>query len=316
MRMLNNSSPLPRPVIALFGPTAVGKTEVAIQLAKRINSQGWGSQPALAVSLDSIAVYRELPIISGAPTAAQQQQLEHALVGIRSVSESFSAGECGDLAQQAIDQAQSAGRPVVAVGGTGLYMRAALSTLELRPPVEPAIRTQLIDELERLGSQSLHRRLTELAPEAADRIEPLDGRRVTRALELIASGQQPPLPSTGLWQTPPRVPTIAIGLIRSDLELKARIRTRAQQMIETGVKAELEAAEQIGCSDTARAAVGWSEALNSDLEGLSTRTWQLARRQRTWLRKMSGFETVDISDASAEAAADLVLEAVRSQAPI
>ena len=314
--MSNTTNWMPRPVIAVFGPTAVGKTDVAVELALRLAAEGWGNQPALAVSLDSIAVYRELPIISGAPTASQQQKLEHALVGIRSISESFSAGECGDLAHRAIDQAQLDGRPVIAVGGTGLYMRAALSTLELRQPVDPAIRTQLLNELDKHGAQALHLRLTQLAPETAARIGPLDARRVTRALELIASGQAPPLPSKGLWQTPPRVPTIAVGLIRSDHELKRRIHTRAQQMIENGVKAELEAAEQAGCSDTARAAVGWSEALNSDLEGLSTRTWQLARRQRTWLRKMNGFDTVDITGATGETAADLVMKVVCSQAAI
>ena len=304
------------PLIAIFGPTAVGKTEVAIAVAAQLASRKRLKTPPLAVSLDSIAVYRDLPIISGAPTSEQQNQLEHALVGIKSLDESFSAGECGDLAHKSIDEARADGRQVIAVGGTGLYMRAALSALELRPPVDPAIRFRLQEELDRLGPELLHLRLKGLNPEAAARIPALDGRRVTRALELIEAGQQPPLPSDGLWQTPPRVPTIAVGLTRSDQELKGRIRIRAQQMFASGVSAEIAAAELNGCSATARAAVGWNEARDGDLEGLITKTWQLARRQRTWLRKMNGFESVDISNTNANEAAALVLAAVCSQAAI
>jgi tRNA dimethylallyltransferase len=314
--MRQPSNTYPELLIAIFGPTAVGKTDVAVAFAQRLAEANSAAPAPLAVSLDSIAVYREIPIISGAPSSAQQAKLEHALVGIKSVTETFSAGECGVLAHQAIDEAMSTGRQVLAVGGTGLYMRAALSKLELRPPVDPSIRSRLQDELVALGPMALHLRLKELAPAAADRISPLDGRRVTRALELIASGQQPPLPSKGLWQTPPRVPTIAVGLIRSDAELKDRIRRRAVSMIEAGVGAEIRAAEEIGCSDTARAAVGWNEARDGDLDGLVTKTWQLARRQRTWFRKMDGFTAVDISGADPEEAADLVLSHLGPQATI
>ncbi len=305
-----------RPVIAIFGPTAVGKTDVAINLAERLAAGGWSEKPALAVSLDSIAVYRELPIISGAPTTEQQSRLEHSLVAIRSVTESFSAGECGELAHGVIDAARSENRPVIAVGGTGLYMRSALSALELRAPVDAETRLRLQIELKDLGAETLHRRLEALAPESAGRIAPQDGRRVTRALELIESGQQPPLPSTGLWQTPPRVPTIAIGLVRGDDELKHRIRSRAEQMFDRGISAEVSAAESLGPSSTARAAVGWDEALSSDLEGLITRTWQLARRQRTWFRKMTGFDAVDITNATGEESADRVFSVLRAQAMI
>jgi len=298
---------MPLPVIALFGPTAVGKTSVAIELADLLRQRG---ERPTAVSVDSIAVYRQLPIISGAPSRAEQSRLEHQLVGIKDVTEEFSAGECAELAHALIDERLATGHRVIVVGGTGLYMRSALSELDLRQPVATEIRERWQARLTEQGAESLRRQLSALNPEAAARINPADGRRITRALELIESGGEPPAHSAGLWSAKFRHPTVSVGLIRSDDELKGRIRTRAEAMIASGGPAEVMAAESIGAAATARAAVGWEELKSHDSDLLTTRTWQLARRQRTWLRRMHGFVLVDITGLSPIESARQVLASI------
>ena len=302
----------PHPVIALFGPTAVGKTAVAVAVAKLLEQRG---EEVVAVSLDSIAVYRELRITSGAPTPEQLAELPHHLVGIRSVRESFSAGECAELAQPLIDAAIATGKRVIAVGGTGLYMRAVLSDVGLRKPVSARVREGLQLELQELGPQELHSRLAELDPEAARRIEATDGRRITRALELIESGEPAPAPSNQLWTAAPRVPTIAVGLQRDDAELRSLIEARAHRMLADGGHEEVVAAQALGASATAAAAVGWHELLDRDVDRLITRTWQLARRQRTWMRKMADVERVDISGLDPTVAAAVVLGVIDRSTP-
>ena len=302
----------PHPVIALFGPTAVGKTAVAVAVAKLLEQRG---EEVVAVSLDSIAVYRELRITSGAPTPEQLAELPHHLVGIRSVRESFSAGECAELAQPLIDAAIATGKRVIAVGGTGLYMRAVLSDVGLRKPVSARVREGLKLELQELGPQELHSRLAELDPEAARRIEATDGRRITRALELIESGEPAPAPSNQLWTAAPRVPTIAVGLQRDDAELRSLIEARAHRMLADGGHEEVVAAQALGASATAAAAVGWHELLDRDVDRLITRTWQLARRQRTWMRKMADVERVDISGLDPTVAAAVVLGVIDRSTP-
>src|SRR4051812_49818448 len=119
-------------VIAIFGPTGVGKTEVAIALAERLRADG---EDPVAVSADAMQVYAGLPILTGAATSEQQRQLEHRLLGVVPVSEPFSAGAYARLAHAEVDAALHAGRRPIVVGGTGLYPRAALAELDLRPPV-------------------------------------------------------------------------------------------------------------------------------------------------------------------------------------
>jgi len=295
------------PVVALFGPTAVGKTAVSIALAQLLRERG---EDPLSVSVDSIAVYRQLPIISGAPTANEREQLEHHLVGIKDVTEDFSAGECAEIAHVVIDNALDIGRRVIVCGGTGLYMRSVLSALDLRGPVSPEVRERWQARLRSFGAEALHAELTAIDPEAAGRIDAADGRRITRALELLESGQLAPAASEGLWGAKLRHPTVSIGLVRSDEELKDRIRKRADSMISSGGAEEVLAAEALGAAATARAAVGWEELKAGDPALLSTKTWQLARRQRTWLRRMNGFDLIDITGLSAAQSAKRVLAAI------
>ncbi len=135
-------------VIALFGPTAVGKTGVAVALAERLRERG---EDPVAVNCDSIQIYRGLEILSGAASEAEQGRLEHRLLSFVDPAEEFSAGRYAELAHAEIDGLMAEGRRPIVVGGTGLYLRAALSDLELRPPVPAELREGVETEIEERG---------------------------------------------------------------------------------------------------------------------------------------------------------------------
>ena len=153
-------------VIAIFGPTGVGKTEVAIALADRLRRAG---EDPVAVSADAMQVYDGLPILSGAATPAEQQRLEHRLLGFVPVSEPFSAGAYARRAHAEIDAALAAGRRPLVVGGTGLYLRAALAELDLRPPAPRGPRAVAGRARQRTGRESLHAELARRAPGLGER---------------------------------------------------------------------------------------------------------------------------------------------------
>ena len=131
-------------VVAIFGPTGVGKTSVAIELAERLRDRG---EDPVAISADALQVYRGLEILTGAATAEERERLEHRLVSFVPVTETFSAGQFAALAHAEIDSALAEGRRPIVVGGTGLYLQAALTDLELRPPPPPGVRERLVAEL-------------------------------------------------------------------------------------------------------------------------------------------------------------------------
>ena len=133
-------------ILALFGPTAVGKTGVAIAVAERLRERG---EDPVAVNCDSIQVYRGLEVLSGAADAEQQEQLEHRLLSFVDPSEEFSAGRYAELAHAEVDSLLAEGRRPIVVGGTGLYLRAALADLDLRPPVPEEVRAEVERELAR-----------------------------------------------------------------------------------------------------------------------------------------------------------------------
>ena len=142
-------------VIALFGPTGVGKTAVAVAIAERLRERG---EDPLAISADALQVYEGLEILTGAPTAAERARLEHGLVSCVPLTETFSAGRFARLAHAEIDQALAAGRTPIVVGGTGLYLQAALTDLELRPPPPAGLRDRLTAELDERGARGAPRR--------------------------------------------------------------------------------------------------------------------------------------------------------------
>lgn len=274
-------------VIAIFGPTAVGKTAVAIELADLLRDR---RERPVAVSCDAIQVYRGLEILSGAPGDAERERLEHRLVGIAPVTEEFSAGRFAALARAEIDDLLATGRTPIVVGGTGLYMRAALAELDLRPPVPAIVRAGVEALVAERGPAAAH---AELDPDVAARIHPNDRKRVARALELQRVGTDPPERGTQLWTARLRHPTVLAGIVADRAELGERIDRRVDAMVAAGAADEARAALAAGASRTARAALGFAELLAGDAEAVTAAHRRYARRQMTWMRKMDGVETVD-----------------------
>lgn len=295
---------MPRDVIALFGPTGVGKTEVAIELGGELRALG---ENPVAVSADALQVYQGLEVLTGAATAAQRARLEHRLLSLIPVDATFSAGQYAELAHAEIDGLLSEGQRPIIVGGTGLYLRAALTNLSLRPPPPEGLREHWLAELERRGSQALHLVLEQRAPWAAREIAPGDRQRIVRALELLDAGElEPPAAESELWTEEVRHPTLFVGLVMDRQQLYSRIDTRVEEMIAAGVEAEVRAANAAGASITARKALGFEELLVGDVEAMKRRTRNYARRQLTWMRKLAGIQIIDTTARTAgEVAAEI-----------
>jgi tRNA dimethylallyltransferase len=293
-------------VLAIFGPTGVGKTGLAFALADRLRARG---ERPVAVSADALQVYQGLETLTGVPTAAERARLEHRLVSILPVDARFSVGEYADLAHAEIDALLADGARPIVVGGTGLYLRAALADLDLRPAAPDEIRARWEQELVRRGPEALHAELVRRAPWAADVVEPRDRSRIVRYLELHELGElEPPAGPNQLWTAETRHPTRLIGLVMEREALYARIDARVDAMLAAGAAREVRAAHGAGASDTARNALGFDELLAGDIDAMKRRTRNFARRQLTWMRKLAGVEIIDVTGRDpADVAAELVV---------
>lgn len=298
---------VPWRVLALFGPTGIGKTAVALAVADRLRARGG---TPVAVSADALQVYAGLGTLTGAATPTQQARLEHRLVGLIPVHETFSAGEYARRAHGEIEALLQEGAVPIVVGGTGLYLRAALAELSLKPPVAPEVRAGLQGELTEHGAAVLHARLAAAAPEAAAGIEPNDAQRVVRALELHEVGALDG-PDRGarsqLWTADMRHPTRLVGLTMDRDALYAGIDARVQTMVAAGAADEVLAALASGASATARKALGFEELQRGDVGAMQRRTRNYAKRQLTWMRKLTHAELIDVTDRDADAVAAEIL---------
>jgi len=287
---------MPARVLALFGPTGVGKTDVAIALADRMRARG---ERPVAVSADALQVYAGLEILTGVPDEQQRARLEHRLISFRAVGERFSVSEYAALAHAEIDGLLQEGASPVVVGGTGLYLRAALAELALRPPPPPGVRERLEAQVAERGAQAMHAELAIAAPWAAEKIDSRDRHRIVRALELLHQGAlEPRQGPSRLWTSDTRHPTRLVGLVRDREELYARIEQRVDAMIVAGAIEEVRRAHTAGVSETARVALGFDELLTGDVDAMKRRTRNYARRQLTWMRKLPDVELVDIGGRS------------------
>jgi tRNA dimethylallyltransferase len=301
----DDTAPVPRAaVIALFGPTGIGKTETAIALADGLRELG---ERPLAISADALQVYDGLEILTGAATAEQRARLEHRLIGFVAIDETFSAGRYAQLAHAEIDAALGDGRRPIVVGGTGLYLRAALTELQLRPPPDVAVRERWSRRMREQGPLELHAELSRRAPWAAEAIAPTDRQRIARALELDEMGELRDRPGDNeLWTASTRVPTLLAGLVMDRDALYRRIDARVQAMVAAGARAEVLAAAA-AASPTARGALGFEELLAGDVDAMQRRTRNYARRQLTWMRKLPGVAVIDVTGREpAEVARELL----------
>jgi tRNA dimethylallyltransferase len=293
-------------IIALFGPTAVGKSAVAVALGGLLRGRG---EDPVAISADALQVYAGLETLTGVATPAERVALELRLVSFVPPAHTFSAGQYAELAHREIDALLAAGRRPVVVGGTGLYLRAALCDLALRAPPDAGARARWSAELERQGAPALHAVLTRRAPRVSARIDPNDSRRVVRALELIDAGDLAPAPEPSqLWSSELRHPTQLVGLTCERADLYARIDARVEAMVAAGAGAEVRRAAAAGASETARKALGFEELLAGDVEAMKRRTRNYAKRQLTWMRKLAGVQVIDLSGRDPAAAAAEILD--------
>ena len=287
-------------VIAIFGPTASGKSAVAEEIARRI--------PAELVSADSMQVYRGLPILTN--------QSEARLVGIWDLDHEASVGDYQELAHAAVDEILAAGRTPVVVGGTGLYLRAALAELELPPAPEPGTRERLERLYDVLGAEPAHELLAEQDAAAAASVHPNDRRRVVRALELAETGSSLKPPADRLWAGETRHPTLIVGLELPRDELQRRIEERAQEMFERGVEEEVRSARAGSVSRTASRIHGLREIAElpqeEAYEALVTRTRRYAVYQLRWLRRIPGVVSLNAERDPGDLA-DEILEMARSR---
>jgi tRNA dimethylallyltransferase len=303
----------PTHAIALFGPTGVGKTAVAVSLARALRARG---EHPVAVSADALQVYRGLETLTGVAAAAQRAELEHRLVSFLPIDASFSAGQYAELAHAEIDAALDEARRPIVVGGTGLYLRAALTELELRPPPAEGVRERLTAELELYGAPALHARLAQRAPWAARGIDPNDRQRIVRSLELLDAGElEPPEGPSQLWTEEVRRPTLLVGLAMEREDLYRRIDARVDRMLDEGVREEVLRAHAAGASATARKALGFEELLVGDIEAMKRRTRNYARRQLTWMRKLAGVHAIDVTGRDAEDVAEEIAQTLDCGAP-
>jgi len=282
-----SSSLLPRSVLAIFGPTASGKTALAGILRERLG--------ATVISADSAALYRGLPVITAAPDYPAE------LVGVVPLDRDVSVGWYQREAHAAIDAADV---PLV-VGGTGLYFRAALAALEL-PPAVPERREHWRDEVARLGPDAAHALLAERDPAAAARVHANDTKRLIRALELAEAGYSLAPEHDRLWTEDTRHPTTIVALELPLDELDRRIEVRTRAMLEAGAPEEAGSAWEQPLSSTARKILGLEEfaTLPPDeaVDAVSLATRRLARYQRKWLRRLPNVVTLDASGSTGELA--------------
>jgi tRNA dimethylallyltransferase len=294
-------------VIALFGPTAVGKTDIAIALARILRTHG---EDPVAISADALQVYQGLEILTGAATAAERAELEHRLISFLPVDAQFSAGQYAELAHSEIDELLATRRRPIVVGGTGLYLRAALAELALRPPPSEGVRERWAAELSRNGPEALHAILAARAPWAAAEIAPTDSHRILRSLELDEAGElEPASGESELWTQTTRHPTLLVGLVADRERLYAQIDARVDAMLQAGVEQEVRRAKAAGASATARKALGFDDVLTGDVEAMKRRTRNYARRQLTWMRKLPGVLQLDVTERSANAVATEIAQA-------
>ena len=297
----------PPPVVAVVGPTATGKTALAVALAHRLGGE--------VVNADSMQLYRGMDIGTAKPTPAERGGVPHHLLDLWHVREPASVAEYRQRARAEVDRLRAAGVVPLLVGGSGLYVRAVLDELDF-PGTDPVVRSRLADELATAGALALHDRLAALDPAAAAAILPSNGRRVVRALEVIELTGGPF--TARLPEPRAHYPAVTVGLDRAAEELDDRVARRVDAMWAAGFVDEVAALADDGLREgpTASRALGYAQVLQQFAGALTaaearertvTTTRRFVRRQRSWFRRDA---TTTWFDASRDDLADAVVELI------
>lgn len=284
-------------LLCLLGPTAVGKTEIAIQLAQHLNAE--------IISVDSRQIYRQMDIGTAKPTPDEQQAARHHLIDCVDISQTFSVADYQSLADTAIADIQNRGKQVLLVGGAGLYFRAVVDGLFEGPGADAAFREQLEQEAAQHGVNVLHERLRACDPTSAERIHPNNVVRVIRALEVYELTGTPMSEHQQQWQHQnQRYPFIAFCLTMPRALLYSRIEQRVDVMLANGLVAEVESllAASYARDSIALRSFGYKELI-AYLDGkctyleavaqLKQNTRRFAKRQLTWFRKDTRIQWID-----------------------
>ena len=295
-------------VIAVVGPTAVGKSDLAVSLARATGGE--------VINADSMQLYRGMDIGTAKLTEAERQGVPHHLLDIWPVTQRAAVAEYQQLARAAIDRLVAEGRPAVLVGGSGLYVHATLDDFEF-PGTDPELRAELESELAEVGSGAMHARLTAADPAAAAAILPSNGRRIVRALEVIElTGGR--FTATLPGHRPHYPHTLRLGLTAERAVLDERIARRVDVMWERGLIDEVRALERVGLREgvTASRALGYKQVLaflageisEQEARELTVKeTKRFVRRQESWFRRDPHVRWLDqTGDGLVDAAMELV----------
>jgi tRNA dimethylallyltransferase len=282
-------------VAAILGPTAVGKTAVAVEASEQLDAE--------IISIDSMQIYRGMDIGTAKPTSEQRARVPHHLLDLHRPSHELTVAEYQELGRRTIEEVARRDKLPLLVGGSGLYWRAVVDDLHF-PPRSQAVRAALEAEAESAGPAQLYARLLDLDPEAAANIAPTNARRVVRALEVIEVTGRPFSEFAKSWNTfESRYDLRAAGLSRSRQDLFERIAERVDVMLAAGLVEEARALGATGLSRTARQALGYRQILEASSEitvdeirtEIIRTTKRFARRQESWFRADPRIEWVDAS---------------------
>jgi tRNA dimethylallyltransferase len=299
-----------RPIPVIIGPTAVGKTDLSLAIARELNAEIIGG--------DSRQVYRFLDIGTAKPSAAQRQTVPHHLIDIVNPDEALNAARFAQLGWGCIQSIEGRGKQPLVVGGSGLYIQALTDGLFAGPGANPHLRVALEAEAQAHGLQTLHDRLAAVDPTAARRIHRHDRVRIIRALEIYTLTGRPISQWQCQWQNPARRRAfVLIGLIRHRDDLRHRIASRTEAMLHMGLEAEVRGLLALGYPPTLPPlqSVGYGEVV-AYLDGkwdlararelIERNTWRLAKRQMTWFRHMSGMHWISLAEMSETAAIQMI----------
>jgi tRNA dimethylallyltransferase len=294
------------PFLALVGQTASGKTEAALVVAEALGAE--------ILSVDSMLVYRGMDVGTAKPTTAQRARVPHHLMDLVEPSEPFSVAAFQAAARAAADDVRRRGPRPLLVGGSGLYFRAVVDDLTF-PGTEPDTRSGLEAEADALGAERMHRRLTDLDPVAAAKIQPGNVRRTVRALEVAAITGAPFSTFAAAWEAYPPDRVRAAGVRVAPETLTARVEARVEGMLDAGWVGEVEGLVGRGFGGwlTASQAIGYAElarhlagelSLEDAVRQTVKRTRTLARRQMAWFRRDPRIRWFDVGAGGAVEAVD------------
>jgi tRNA dimethylallyltransferase len=288
------------PVFVILGATAVGKTDLSLNLAELVDGE--------IINADSMQLYKGMNIGTAKIPMVERRGIAHHMLDVLDVTEMANVNDYQVAGRKVIDDIHARGKRAIVVGGSGLFIQSLLEDLQF-PPGDAAVRTRLEQECEELGLAALYKRLMDFDPDAGAKVNPANARRVIRALEVIEVTGQAPI--TSLSELPEVVPSIRVGLRRQRPELDERIAQRISLMWEQGLVEEVRELESQGLRDgvTARKALGYAQVLSAfdgefPLADVPERTMiatrQFARRQDSWFGRDSKILWHDANSLTAQ----------------